>query len=185
MPSVQFLIIKYPTNAITINSTCVSQKCGSGKTPLNGTTLSTYPGYGMWLVGVFLNKNFLRQFRLHEIRAVLVGQVCSAPGKPAGACFPALLTIVSMYLVGKYFPMWLLFFLCFYVLFMFCFCEFSGALFLLLSFLHFVVCLNMCRAKSIVHWFVCWFNFCDCMCICLLASFFTVVLWSAWLLFIW
>ena len=60
--------------------------------------------------------------------------------------------------------------------FSFCICKISDTICLLVSFLCFVACFHMCRAKSFVHLFACWFDFCGCMCICVLALFFAVFL---------
>ena len=53
-----------------------------------------------------------------------------------------------------------------------CTFKISGAIILLGQFLHFVVCFNMYRAELFVDLFASWFNYCDYMCVYLLALFF-------------
>ena len=53
------------------------------------------------------------------------------------------------------FPLCLLFLLCSYTFFWFCICKISDVILWLGSFLRFVACFEMRRAKSIVHAFAC------------------------------
>ena len=134
---------QYLTRVRGINLTPLRPKWGQEnivKTSLiNGTSLLHTPGVHQSKFWIFFHlKNFHRQFRLCEILAVAVGQVCSGLSKPAGALLRVCLSTLVLYVFATYVSFVFCFFLCCYVFFSFCIYEISDVFFL--DCFHFVFC---------------------------------------------